>query len=1121
MTADVFGTAALRHAVTEAWLGSGTRFREDANAEEDHARGYYRDRVVTELAQNAADAAAREGSPGRLLLRLTELTDDPRGVATLVAANSGAPLTADGVASLASLRASAKSAPPVEPVETTASSVEPVETTDRVSTGSTSGGRASTGSTSGAGASITGEVGRFGVGFAAVRAVADEATVRSTTGGVEFSLAATRDLLDDVAPEGSALRDAVAARGDELPVLRLPFPAPALGEAPDGADDEWGGYATVVELVLRDAEALASVRAQLDAVDDALLLALPALASITVQRCERTFGPDSGPERGQTSAHSDDGGTTSRVLADVDDRWVVLRRSGAVGDDETADLPLEQRRPRWSVAWAVRRDDGPTLDEGPGSDASGVLYAPTPTDVPLTFPALLVASFPVDPGRRRVLPGPLTDRLAVEAGRAYADLLADLAPERGADVLDLVPGGMPAGDVDAAVRDAALDALRSAPLLPAPPDTTGPGDDEGDEGPVAAMVAPADATVLVGAAGDDPRLVGVLAGVVPGLVALTTAQQGAARRLGATPTTLADVVADLPGGLPAARWYALCDALEPYAVDPGVLEALAGARVPLADGRTASGVRGTVVLPEDDDDPALAAVARTLGVRVVHPDAAHPLLVRAGAASTSPRALLDDPGVRALALAASEALLDGAAEVPDVGAVRAPTLVGPVDEGPREVVQNVLALARLAHAGGGHDFPFWLGELPVPTEDGWRPARESVLPGSWAAGSMPGLAPVTRAAVAYYPSPLLVALGVRADVDTYRVADVLTPDPADPEPEHGPDDPAGWLSGWEDYLRFLADRVGPGVDVGDVEAVADLDAVGDIDDSSDSDEDDDLWGPVLAAVVADPDARRALVTPVAGAPSYTAWWLRDRLGAPFAAHDGVPLLPPAPPAVAALDPEVRRALGVVDGLDRLDPLDWPAVLDRLPDVGTSVPLAAALGVWRGLAGLAVRLAPAARAAALDPLPDRLPALDASDVVVRRADDVEVAGTARWAVLGPVLPVPEAEVAAVADLLDLPVVGEDGLPAPDGPGRERELDERVAALDPRLPAVWFEHGRLSVAGSPVPWWVDAEGRAHATDRAGLAAALADVLGRPDRCALLATVLAAPERAAELWVTTAWG
>ncbi|MGW8566930.1 sacsin N-terminal ATP-binding-like domain-containing protein [Isoptericola sp. NPDC055881] len=1090
MTGDVFETSALRRAVTEAWLGSGTRFREDANAEEDHARGYYRDRVVVELAQNAADAAARADESGRLLLRLTELgDDDPRGVATLLAANTGAPLTAEGVASLASLRASAKAAEGPE-------------------------------------------VGRFGVGFAAVRAVADEITVRSRTGGVRFSLDATRDLLDDVAPPGTPLHDAVAGRGDDLPLLRLPFPAPALADdagldadldvgSVDSAGD--GPLATVVELVLRDADALASVRAQLDALDDALLLALPALASVTVRSDDRT-----------------------RVLADLEERWAVLRRTGAVGDGDVADLPREQRRPRWSIAWAVPRPDRCGYENGENStadsdhfrthnEAGGVLHAPTPTDVPLSFPALLVASFPVDPGRRRVLPGPLTDRLAAEAGRAYADLLARLAPERGADVLDLVPGGMPAGDLDAVVRDTALEALRSAPLLPAPRGTDETDEtDETVDGSVASAVAPADATALVGAAGDDPRLVRVLAGVVPGLVSLTTAQQGVARRLGATPTTLADVLAELPGGLPPTRWYTLCEALEPYTGDAGVLEALAGARVPLADGRTASGVRGTVVLPEDDDDPALAAVARTLGVRVVHPDAAHPMLVRAGATSTSPRDLLDDPGVRALALAASEALLDGAADVPQApGAVGVPTLVGPVDVSPGEVVQNVLALARLALATGGDTFPFWLGELPVPTEDGMRPAREAVLPGSWAAEAMPGLAPVTRAALAYYTAPLLSAVGVRADVGVYRVADVLTPDPVDPEAEHGPDDPAGWLSGWDDYLRFLADRVGPGVDVGDVDAVPDLDAV-DPGEADDDDADDagadgapddvaapDPWADVLAALVADPDARRALVTPVAGAPSYTAWWLRDRLGAPFAAHDGVPLLPPTPPAVATLDPEARRALGVVDGLDRLDPLDWPATLDRLPEAGTSVPLPVALGVWRGLAGVAVRLAPGARASALDPLPDRLPALDASDVVVRRADDIEVAGTARWAVLGAVLPVPEAEVGAVADLLDLPVVGEDGLPAPDGPGRERALDERVAALDPRLPRVWFEHGRLSVAGGPVPWWVDAEGRAHATDRAGLAAALADLLGRPDRAALLATVLAAPERAAELWVTTAWG
>lgn len=265
MTADRFGTAALRRAVVEAWQASPTRLREDANLEEDHARGYYRDRVVVELAQNAADAAARAGVPGRLTLRLARRPDHAGAAAAapwvLTAANAGAPLDAAGVASLASLRASAKDA---------------------------------------------GAVGRFGVGFAAVRSVADDVAVRSRDGGVRFSLERTRAVLAE-----HGLADAVAARGAALPVLRLPFPAP--GTAHDEAD-------TVVELTLRDDAALAAVRAQLAAVDDALLLALPALAEVVVEVA------DGAPER--------------RVLADVAARWVVRREAGELAPDDVADLQI-------------------------------------------------------------------------------------------------------------------------------------------------------------------------------------------------------------------------------------------------------------------------------------------------------------------------------------------------------------------------------------------------------------------------------------------------------------------------------------------------------------------------------------------------------------------------------------------------------------------------------------------------------------------------------------------------------------------------------------------------------------------------------------------------------------
>ena len=84
---DPFDTASLRATVLAAWAASPTRLAEDAAAEDDLARIGYRDRVVTELAANAADAATITGSPGRLDIRL-------RDDGTVSVANTGEPLTA-------------------------------------------------------------------------------------------------------------------------------------------------------------------------------------------------------------------------------------------------------------------------------------------------------------------------------------------------------------------------------------------------------------------------------------------------------------------------------------------------------------------------------------------------------------------------------------------------------------------------------------------------------------------------------------------------------------------------------------------------------------------------------------------------------------------------------------------------------------------------------------------------------------------------------------------------------------------------------------------------------------------------------------------------------------------
>ena len=274
MTADdPFGTRATRDRVLAGWSASAARFREDANAEEDQALGGYRDRLIVELAQNAADAATRAGVPGRLVLALR-----PDGVPglpgpALVAANTGAPLDAAGVLALATLRASAKRTPSdADPEVGPPPVVGPAPV-----------------------------VGRFGVGFCAVLAVTDDPRVLSRapgTGvtGVSFSRRATADLV-----RASGSPDLVAEldrRSGHVPVLRLPF---AVAGADPGLIP--AGYDTAVVLPLRDPQAERLTRRLLGEVGDPLLLALPALTELIVEL---------------------DG--ARRVVREVDSRWITVRR---------------------------------------------------------------------------------------------------------------------------------------------------------------------------------------------------------------------------------------------------------------------------------------------------------------------------------------------------------------------------------------------------------------------------------------------------------------------------------------------------------------------------------------------------------------------------------------------------------------------------------------------------------------------------------------------------------------------------------------------------------------------------------------------------------------------------
>jgi hypothetical protein len=1031
VTEDRFGAAGIRQRVLAAWTASPARFREDANAEEDLVLGGYRDRLVVELAQNAADAAARSGRPGRLLLSLTSTAE---GGVVLVAANTGAHLDAAGVQALATLRASAKRE------------------------GDT--------------------IGRFGVGFAAVLAVSDDPAVVSRSGGVRFSAADTRQLLGEAAEVAPGLADELTRRDGEVPVLRLPFAAE--GTPPDG-------YDTAVLLPLRDRAAEELVDHLLDEVSDVLLLAMPALTEIVVDR------PGREPTR----------------LADAADRWHVLRRHGHLPADVLATRPVEERsRSRWEVTWALPRQ-GPPLQPS-------VVYAPTPSDEPLPWPALLIATLPLDPSRRHVAPGPVTDTVVTEAAAAYAHLLADRAGA-GAVVWPLVVPGLPAGVLDGALRRAVHGLLPGTPILASAEDP-------------AVLLRPRDAVALTGSVGAEAEVVGVLSVWVAGLVLAPRAAAAAFELLGVRRLAFADVVESLPLVDDPARWREVYATLAPVAGDEQVREALTFLPVPLADGTVVRGVRGLLT---STSPPPVAAALAVLGARVVHPDAVHSLLERLGAAPAGPRALLELPAVRA---AVDSLARDWMPPDDQGGGSRS----GVTEE---DLVEAVLTLVAAAVSEGvlePGDLA-WLGDLPLPDESGEAtPAAALALPGSnaarWFADDEIGLASST--VIDRWGGPTLVALGVLDGPGVLRAFDVPV---GDGEADGGP---AAELDGWDDWCALIAEELAglpPGAVVSELVAVRDLDAVR-----------RDALPELVAAIAADPVLRPALVTRArivaegrrVDVPPYTAWWLREELSredgragvlAGPDAEDGLrALLPAAPDWLSGLDPAAQRALGVVHTTADLDAAAVPGVLEALADDGVEISallLSALLARLAELAGLGLEVPRPQRVRGLDLGEDGLQAVAGGGTCVVAADRAVVLEAPMYRQrpdLGIPLPAPAGSAAALADLLDLPLAGELAPGEVDedagAAGVVQPTAAEVAELLPQAPPTWCEHDELVVDGVDVDWWVTGVGpRAcvHAATPDGLARGLAWAAGRWELRALVGQLLVEPENAADVMIDQVFG
>jgi hypothetical protein len=1092
---DVFDAAALRRHVLEAWAASPARFREDANAEEELALGGYRDRLVVELAQNAADAAARAGRPGRLRLTLRD--------GLLAAANSGAPLDRSGVESLSTLRASAKR--------------------------EDAAGRP--------GADGSGPVGRFGVGFSAVLAVSDEPAVLSTSGGVRWSMGEARAAVEGLGDP--VLQQELRRRDGHVPLLRLPLAAG--GTPPDG-------YDTVVLLPLRDGAAGDFARRLLEEVDDALLLTLPQLDEVVVEigepgddgavfRVLRRERPASGAE--EESARAAEGPAEVVVWERTGEgeptrsRWQVVAESGPLEPALLAERPVEERlRPWWSVTWAVPVDEG-GRPRPPRTPA--VVHAPTPSDEPLGLPALLIATLPLDSTRRHAARGPLTDFVLARAAEAYGRLVRERGPS--ADSLDLVPGPLGKGELDGALRAQVLERLAEVPFLPAAEAAGAGGAESGEDSRIG--LRPGEAVLLQGA---DADLVAAVASVLPGMLPAGLERRAELRTLGVRRLPLAEVVDQLSGLEREPGWWRLLYAALAGA-DPEPLGALP---VPLADGRTVTGPRrvlvpvpGPAAAAEWNGDPA-EDLAR-LGLRVVHPEAAHPLLERLGAGVATPAGVLAAPELRS----AVERTLDLAEDDP---------------ERAEELADAVLRVVRAAGARPG-DHP-WLARLALSDEDGEPgPAGELVLPDSPLGGVVDedeaGF--VGEEWIERWGGEVLAAVGVAAEPVLVRAAEaVLDPDDlgrldptAEPDRAAG-GEPTGLIDEAPDGLAEWAEEVletleargelggeapGGGLDGFEVPPVAvELTAVRDLDLIA-----EEAW-PEALAMLAAPPLRYAVTEPVrlrlpdggtASVRPYTAWWLRDhpvldgRRPAGLHAAGADPLLRGLyEEASTALDEEFLHALGVRTSLDALlaEPGGPDELLERLADPQSTVTHRQLHGLHSALAQVAVeRLASAepARVRALPAVaegesrrPEGTAVVDPEEAVIADAPDLLqlLDGV-------PVLPVAPALAPALAERLRVPLASEVAGGRVLTEGERGPVPPAVRALLPDgCPAEYEEHEELLVVGvdggeAAVDWRWDG-GELHAATPEGLAAGLAWASGQWIRRFEVLAALTDPGRVAQL-------
>jgi hypothetical protein len=496
-------------------------------------------------------------------------------------------------------------------------------------------------------------------------------------------------------------------------------------------------------------------------------------------------------------------------------------------------------------------------------------------------------------------------------------------------------------------------------------------------------------------------------------------------------------------------------------------------------------------------------------LRIVNPEAVHPLLARLGALEATPRGVLDHPAT----VAAVDASLD--------------------EDDPEPIANAVLRLVQAADVQPG-EFP-WLADLALPSEDGdWDPAGDLLLPGGELAEVVAADADfgiVATDLAERYGEPVLQAVGVLGsfglltaqDVDFAEADGGELDDPSSSAADLDLDGADDWAADVRARCGWTGDDLVPPV-AADVTAVRDLDLV-----------DPARWPRALEILMSRPRLRAALVRPTRvrlsdadaiDVPSYTAWWLRThpvlagRRPADLRTADADPLLDglyddasgvaSADPALARLlaDAGIARVLGVRSSVADLlaEPGGPDDLLDRLADPQRPVTRQQLRILWMALAAASATATP----------PAAIRAIQAGEVVVADPADVLVLDSPDLYPLvasHPLVLAPYDLALVLAELLDVPVASEEARGQVETTPERRAVPGLVHAVLPDAPDSYLAHDKLLVDGVPVPWRC-IDGEVHAATPQGLACAVAWAGGQWHSRHLLTTLLSSQDEASRL-------